>query len=100
MKKMLLILFFLLLSFSSYSQSEKLTGTVIGTEICVDYDNGNQETTTVNTAVNLFDGNFNTFFATYQRSGGWAGLDLGEKHIITSVAYCPRFNQEQRVVLG
>ena len=60
---------------------------VIGTAECVDYDNNNQMSRTVNTAVNLFDNNMNTIFATYQRSGGWAGLDLGTKHVITKVAF-------------
>lgn len=79
---------------------EKLQGAVIGTTLCVDYDHDNAQTTTVNTAVNLFDGNFDTYFATWQRDEGWAGLDLGEKHVITSIAYCPRAGQEGRVELG
>ena len=41
----------------------KLTGTVIGTQYSVDYDNGNAMSTTVNTKNNVFDGNFDTFFA-------------------------------------
>ena len=79
--------------------STELTGTVIGTEDCVDYKDFSL-TTEINTAANLFDNHLKTIFATYQRSGGWAGLDLGEKHIITSVAYCPRENEEDRLVLG
>ena len=79
--------------------STELTGTVIGTKDCVDYKDFSL-TTEMNTAANLFDNHLKTIFATYQRSGGWAGLDLGEKHIITSVAYCPRENEEDRLVLG
>ena len=79
--------------------SYELTGEVIGTKICIDYDN-NISTTTKNTAANLFDNDFKTFFATYQYTGGWAGLDLGDKHIITSIAYCPRENNENNLLLG
>ena len=81
-------------------ESEELTGIVIGTESCIDYDDDNAETTTVNTSANLFDDNFETFFATFQQSGGWAGLDLGEKHIITSIAYCPREDKDSSLLLG
>lgn len=94
------------LSILSYScsanaqQSAKLTGTVIGTTRCVDYDRNNALTSTVNTAANLFDGKFNTYFATYERSYTWAGLDLGEKHVITAVAYCPRQGYPGRSVMG
>lgn len=84
-----------------YSQTVvKLSGDIIGTTNCVDYANNNQHTTTVNTAANLFDGDFQTFFATFERSGTWAGLDLGSKHVITKVAYCPRADWNSRVVLG
>ena len=71
---------------------------IIGVE-SVDYDTGNPSTT-VNTCANAFDGNLNTFFASYQRSGGWVGLDLGEKHIITKVEYCPRKDWAHRLLLG
>lgn len=33
----------------------KLTGTIIGTQYSVDYDNGNAKSTTVNTKNNVFD---------------------------------------------
>ena len=76
-----------------------LSGTVIGTELCVDY-NTNQSSRTVNTRDNVFDGNFDTFFATYARSRTWVGLDLGKKHVITKVGYSPRVSQEGRVELA
>ena len=57
----------------------KLTGTIIGTQYSVDYDNGNAKSTTVNTKNNVFDGNFDTYFASYDRSRTWVGLDLGKK---------------------
>lgn len=79
--------------------SIKLSGTIIGTAESFDY--GLFEcSTTVNTIENAFDGNLQTIFASCVRTGGWVGLDLGEKHIITKVAYCPRENQSSRMLLG
>ena len=79
----------------------KLTGTVIGTAESVDYSSG-QKTTKVNTCHNAFDGNLNTFFASWERSYTWAGLDLGSPHVITRVGWSPRNDGqgEGRVVLG
>ncbi len=77
----------------------KLTGTVIGTSMSVNYDTG-QSSTTVNTRDNVFDGNYDTFFASYDRSRTWVGLDLGTKHVITKVGYSPRISQEGRVELA
>lgn len=77
----------------------KLEGTIIGTEKSVDYGTG-MSSTTVNTRQNAFDGNYDTFFASYERSRTWVGLDLGSKHIITKVGYSPRISQEGRVELG
>ena len=51
---------------------------------------GSQSETVNTVANNAFDGNFNTFFASYERSYTWVGLDLGEKYVITKIAYCPR----------
>jgi len=81
---------------------EKLTGTVIGTKACVDYANTSKSTTTVNTCANAFDGNLDTFFASWERSYTWAGLDLGSPHVITRVGWSPRNDSqgEGRVVLG
>ena len=77
----------------------KLAGEIIGTEKCVDYNTG-EATYSKNTRQNVFDGKFDTFFATYTRSGTWVGLDLGEKHVITRVGYSPRISQEGRVQLA
>ena len=79
---------------------EKLTGTIIGSQYSVDYDNGNAKSTTVNTKNNVFDGNFDTYFASYDRSRTWVGLDLGKKHVITKVGYSPRKTQGGRVELA
>ena len=79
----------------------KLTGTVIGTTDCVDYSTG-KKTTKVNTCANVFDGRLDTFFASWERSYTWAGLDLGEPYVITRVGWSPRndVHGEERVVLG
>ena len=79
----------------------KLAGTVIGTPLSVDYST-NQQTTTLNTCANAFDGNLATFFASWERSYTWAGLDLGESHVITRVGWSPRndSNGPKRVLLG
>lgn len=79
---------------------QKLTGTVIGSRYSVDYGNGNAQSTTVNTKENVFDGNYDTFFASYDRSRTWVGLDLGEKHVITKVGWSPRKTQGGRVELA
>ncbi len=90
------------LSFYLNAQNEpaKLPATnIIGATECVDYSD-NSKSTTINTRENVFDGDLNTFFAVYARSGGWVGLDLGEKHVITKIAYCPRKDWPQRLLLG
>ncbi|MCC8072384.1 MAG: CotH kinase family protein [Bacteroidales bacterium] len=78
-----------------------LQGAVIGTTDCYDYS-ASRPSTTVNTAANLFDGDPSTFFATNARSYTWAGLDLGEPHVITRVGWMPRDDVygESRVVLA
>ena len=77
----------------------KLSGTIIGTAYSVDYSSG-QKSTTVNTRHNVFDGDFETYFASYERSRTWVGLDLGSKHIITKIGYSPRITQPHRVELA
>lgn len=76
---------------------DKLTGEIIGTRYSVDYTTS-ARSETVNTKANLFDGDLETFFASYDRSNTWAGLDLGTPHIITRVGYAPRPTQPSRVV--
>lgn len=79
----------------------KLTGVVIGTQETVDYDSWSMSTTK-NTCSNAFDGNLNTFFASWERSYTWAGLDLGQPFVITRVGWSPRndVHGEERVLLG
>ena len=77
-----------------------LPGAIIGTKYSVDYGNGDAQSTTVNTKANVFDRKFNTYFASYNRSMTWVGLDLGEKHVITKIGYAPRSGQAERVKLA
>lgn len=78
-----------------------LSGTPIGSSLSVDYATGSQ-TTAVNTCADAFDGDLNTFFASYERSYTWAGLDLSAPHVITRVGWSPRNDSHgpARVVLG
>ena len=82
-----------------YYPSDKLSGTVMGSMYSVDYSN-NTQSVTVNTKNNVFDGDFETFFASWDRSGSWVGLDLGSKHVINKIGYSPRITQEHRVQLA
>lgn len=79
----------------------KLTGTVIGTKETVDYADFSKSTK-VNTCKDAFDGDLNTYFASWERSYTWAGLDLGESHVVTRVGWSPRNDGqgEKRVQLG
>lgn len=78
-------------------EKNKLTGAVIGTRRSVDYSTG-ESSERVNTKQMAFDGDFTTFFASYDRSNTWVGLDLGEKHVITRVGYAPRQGESSRLV--
>jgi len=98
----LTILLLLFCSHLLYGQqtSHKLTGTPIGST-SVDYStNPVSPSTTVNTPDCAFDGDTKTFYASYDRSRTWVGLDLGSSHIITKVGWCPRESQPLRVQLG
>ena len=84
-----------------FAQDGKLRGTVIGTTVSVDYSN-NGRSTTVNTREQAFDGALSTYFASYDRSYTWVGLDLGEPHVITRVGWSParRSKGIDRIVLA
>ncbi|MBO4666034.1 MAG: CotH kinase family protein [Paludibacteraceae bacterium] len=85
-----------------YAQEDaKLSGTIIGTDLFVDYSTF-EASTTVNTREMAFDGDLNTCFATYDRSQTWVGLDLGEPYVITRVGWSPRNdgNGPKRVMLA
>ena len=86
----------------SYAQdtpvSTKLSGTPIGSPN-VDYST-NQSSSTVNTPAHAFDGDYDTFYASMDRSRTWVGLDLGTAHVITKVGWSPRTSQAARVQLA
>ena len=100
-KKLLCAILFMVSLLTPAYGDDLLKGTVIGTTECVNYQN-NAKTTTINTRENAFDGDLNTFFASWDRSYTWTGLDLGEAHVITRVGWSPRNDGlgEQRVSLG
>ena len=100
--KILTIFLFLQLPYMCVLADDgKLTGRVIGTTATVDYSTF-AWSQTVNTREMAFDGNLNTFFASWERSYTWAGLDLGSRHVITKVGWSPRndVHGEERVLLG
>ena len=96
---LLFILSVCIIRLSAQESSILQPTTIIGTNFSIDYSNSSSSTT-VNTITNAFDGDRNTFFASYVRSGGWVGLDLGEKHVITKVAFCSRAGNAERLLLG
>ena len=102
MKRLPIFLFQLMTVLCSYGQetpsSTKLTGTPIGS-LNIDY-NTNRPSESVNTLESAFDGDFDTFYASMDRSRTWVGLDLGTAHVITQVGWSPRISQERRVQLG
>ena len=69
-KRHIVFLFILsaLCGWAENTSSQKLTGTPIGTALSVDYNNSSQASTSVNTIADAFDGNLNTFFASWDRS--------------------------------
>ena len=86
---------------TAQGQDSKLTGTVIGTLKSVDYST-NKASTTVNTRECAFDDNLNTYFAAYDRSFAWVGLDLGEPYVITRIGWSParRNRGNERILFG
>ena len=102
MSKRLLGLLFLASQMTFSFADDKLTGTVIGTLESVDYSNTSAPSLTVNTRDCAFDGDLKTFFASYERSYTWTGLDLGTPHVITRVGWSPRNDSQggKRVLLG
>ena len=105
MKKIYLFLTVLLGCIGSKAQTSdndsRLRGTVIGTKWSVDYAS-NQPSSTVNSRECAFDGDLTTYFAAYERSYAWVGLDLGEPYIITRIGWAPpyRSNAQERILLG
>ncbi len=88
--KQLLAILFVFAFCAVCSAEEKLTGSVIGSEYSVDYNNTSSPSTTANTRQMAFDGDLNTCFASWDRSYAWVGLDLGTPYVITRVGWSPR----------
>lgn len=88
-------------SITAFADDPKLTGTVLGSSPSVDYST-NGQSTTVNQPSAAFDGDLNTYYASYERSNTYVGLDLGSPHVITKVGWSPRNdgNGPKRVQLG
>ncbi len=62
-------------------------------------DDGILNGTILNNSEKAFDGDPSTYSAsTY--NFGWAGLDLGTRHVITKVGWMPRDNVPSRMILG
>ena len=101
MRNIFLLLLLILTLPLTAVESRLLTGTPIGSSPSVDYSN-NSASTTVNLPSAAFDGDLNTFYASYGRSYTWVGLDLGTPHVITRAGWSPRNDGvgPERVVLG
>ena len=89
MRKLYLIILMAVCSVMLLADNTPLQGTPIGSSPSVDYSN-NSASTTTNLPANVFDGNLDTYYASYQRSYTWVGLDLGTPHVITRVGWSPR----------
>ena len=101
MRNIFLLLLLILTLPLTAVESQLLTGTPIGSSPSVDYSN-NSASTTVNLPSAAFDGDLNTFYASYGRSYTWVGLDLGTPHVITRVGWspCNDVKGPERVKLG
>ena len=101
MRNIFLSLLLLFACSQAHANDPLLSGTPIGSSPSVDYSNSSASTT-VNLPADAFDGNLNTYYASYGRSYTWVGLDLGKAHIITRVGWSPRNDSKgpNRVRLG
>ncbi len=77
----------------------KLTGTPIGS--IYSYSSGSASSTQ-NTKAMAFDGDNSTYFAAWEQSMGWVGLDLGTPHVISRIVFRPRSSSDgpQKMLLG
>ena len=76
--KSVLVCFFLFTSHFGWAQSNKLTGTMIGSLSSINYG-----------VYNAFDSNPSTCYHSRDSSMTWVGLDLGSPKIITRIGYQP-----------
>ena len=116
MKKTIFLLLCTIFSLQFFAQtSVKLSGTTVSSNNNNDgYNYNNSTDHNGNKAANCFDGDLTTYFASSidesnanggtkgsrGSKGGWVGLDLGSKHVITSVKYAPRPAEPGRVECG
>ncbi len=56
--------------------------------------------TILNNCENAFDDDATTYYASSRPNYAWAGIDLGERHVITRVGWMPRDNVSSRMLLG
>lgn len=94
-----------LLSFSAGLQAQtddaKLSGTPIGSTYSYNPNSGSASNT-VNRPADAFDGDVSTYFAAWEQSMGWVGLDLGTPHVISRIGIRPRNTSDggQKTLLG
>ena len=86
-KVALLLFLFPITAFGGIKDSDELSGEVIFNDTCNE---------TQYPVSNAFDGDLNTYFRSCPPFGSWIGLDLGAKHVITQVAFCPRTDSDYR----
>ena len=71
------------------SEARDLTGTPMGSP-----SDGE------NSPAYVFDNNFNTYYASTERSHTWVGVDLGAPAVIRRIGYAPRRGMANRMLLG
>ena len=76
------LVFMLAVSMVSLAADDVLTGTVL------------------NDSEKAFDREPGTYYSAVAGSYGWAGLDLGTRHVITKIGWMPRDNYSSRMHLG
>ena len=88
MKKTFFLIILMAITFMVFAEDSVLKGQPMGSP-SVDYSTG-AVSTTANQPLFAFDGDLSTFYASYDRSYTWVGLDLGKPHVITRVGWSPR----------
>lgn len=77
---------------------QKLEGAVIGSSESIDYVTMSKSTS-VNTCADAFDGNLNTFFASWETSYTWVGLDFGKPYVISKVGIALHRNSDDQPLI-
>ena len=88
MKKTFFLIILMAITSMVFAEDSVLNGQPMGSP-SVDYSTG-AVSTTANQPSSAFDGDLSTFYASYDRSYTWVGLDLGKPHVITRVGWSPR----------